>query len=77
MNTNPARAPLVATSAEDAANTMLSEGGPVRSPDPESKSVRACCSWSDLHATVDRHPLTTLAVAFSVGFLAGICTRFD
>lgn len=78
MNTEPSRAPLVTTSAEDAANMMVSEGGPVRSPEPESRSMAvACCSWADLRATVDRHPLCTLAVAFSVGLVAGICTHFE
>jgi hypothetical protein len=78
MNTEPSRAPLVTTSAEDAANMMMSEGGPVRSSEPESKTLgAACCSWGDLRATVDRHPLCTLAVAFSVGLVAGICTHFE
>jgi hypothetical protein len=78
MNTEPSRAPLVTTSAEEAANMMMSEGGPVRSSEPESNSLTAaCCSWTDLRATVDRHPLCTLAVAFSVGLVAGICTHFE
>jgi hypothetical protein len=78
MNTEPSRAPLVTTSAEEAANMMMSEGGPVRSSAPESNGVAAaCCSWADLRTTVDRHPLCTLAVAFSVGLVAGICTHFE
>ncbi|RBP47942.1 hypothetical protein DES53_101742 [Roseimicrobium gellanilyticum] len=77
MNTPPSRAPLVTTSAEEAANMMMSEGGPVRSAVPESPKVSTHSSWSEIQVTVERHPLTTLAVAFSVGFLAGICTKFD
>jgi hypothetical protein len=75
MNTNPARAPLVATSSEDAANMMMSEGGPLHAREPEGNSASACCSWADLRTTVNQHPLSTLAVAFSVGFLAGLSTR--
>ncbi len=74
MNTNPARAPLVATSSEEAATMMVSEGGPVHATESTESGMVACCSWADLRATVNRHPLSTLAVAFSVGFLAGLCT---
>jgi hypothetical protein len=76
--------PLVSRTAEEAAEKMISEGGPLGQPHGVVKS--SCCgAWDEmiqtmedqLHETVRKHPLKSLLAALGLGLLVGGMIRRD
>ena len=68
--------PLVSLTPEESAEKMISEGGPLEQPhgtpfqpDPWEQALETLDR--QFHATVVKHPLPSLLVAFGLGLLVG------
>ncbi|WP_009962917.1 hypothetical protein [Verrucomicrobium spinosum] len=79
MNPSHEPAPLVALTDEEAAQTMISEGGPPHQsvpPQPPTASHNVT-GWlcQQAEAQFYSHPLTSILIAFGAGVIIGAAAR--
>jgi hypothetical protein len=79
MNPSHEHAPLVALTVEEAAQNMVSEGGPVNRPVPREQQAAPNEVMKHLRQEAEAqfyaHPLTTMLITFGVGVIIGAAAR--
>jgi len=76
-NSSYESAPLVTTSAREAAEAMISEGGPIFQPSfgqfSENGATREYGSYQErVRHQVGRHPIYSVGIAFGFGLVLGL-----